>query len=406
MGGIETVVRQLVTMYSRQGHEVHVCSGARPRSISSFPRAHSYYPLGTIFSQFLWPLQPLFVLSLAMYLIALHIRYRFDVFVPQDSYLQGKAAIIAGRVTRRPVVVMDHGVATNIADARWQRAWKQRHRSRGERIFWPLFDLGVVRQPGVFRYVATHANRLFYTGYELDEFYRHHQADRGKIRTYDHVIDVDFFSPPPSAAGRLEIRRRLGVGADEFVINCTSRLNFEKGYREIINAFAALVREAGGRVLLLVGGDDRQVHQRTQADGEKQVILSLIEALDVSQNVRLLGVLNPEQIRDLHRASDLHIYAGTMGCSFALCVLEAMSCGLPTVVTSVPRKLADVVTPNIGWVVPPADEKRLEAALLDAYRSRHELPAKGTQARRYAETHNSFDAASRTYEEAMFAWTA
>lgn len=406
MGGIETVVRQMVKLYSRRGHEVHVCSGAPRRSFRTFPNGHSYYPIGTVFSQFLWPLQVPFVAGLTVYLVLLHLRYRFDVLVPQDSYLQGLAAILAGSIINRPVVVMDHGVVTNIADERWQQAWKRRHRSALERLLWPLFDAGVARQSRIFKSVARRADRLFYTGYELDEFYRQNGAEHDKIRIYDHVIDVDFFSPAATDAERTAARERLGLALDRFVINCTSRLNFEKGYREVVGGLAQLVDAGASDAVLCIGGDDRQLHQTTAADGEKRVILDQIDSLGLRDRVRLLGVLTPEQVRDLHRASDLHVYAGTMGCSFALCVLEAMACALPTIATSVPRKLKDVVTPEIGWVVPPGDAASLGEAFVAAYRRRGQLRAMGSRAREYVLTHNSYDAAAAVYDRAMFEWSA
>ena len=131
------------------------------------------------------------------------------------------------------------------------------------------------------------------------------------------------------------------------------------------------------------------------------MLLDYLESHDLMANTRFLGVLDPRGIRDLARASDVHVYAGTMSCSFSLCVLEAMACALPCIVTPVPRKQGDVITPDIGWVVPPGDPAPLGAAFTDAYRRREELRSMGLKARAYVLGHNTYAAMRKTYEAAV-----
>jgi len=402
MGGIQTIVRDLVRLYSSSGYEVHICTGARLANVKGFDHVHSHYGATRFLSQFLWPLNCVYLLLLTVYVSYLQLRFGFSVILPQDNYFEGLAGALAGTLTRCPVVVMDHGVATNIEDKRWQAAWKDRHRGTLSRLVWPLFDLSVLFQPVIFWSACRLADRFFYTGYELDDFYNRYGVDPDRRRNYEHLIDAEFFSPASGSEEVRQLREAFGIPADDFVINCTSRLNFEKGYREIVAAFDQLVTAVGRGVRLVIAGDDKQVHQTNhRAAAEKQVLLDFFESRSLMPNVRLLGVVDARQVRDLNRASDLHLYAGTMSCSFSLCVLEAMSCAVPCVVTPVPRKQLDVITKDIGWVVPPGEVQPMAEALIDAYRRRSDLRAMGARARRHVLAHDTYEVMRRTYEDAI-----
>jgi glycosyltransferase involved in cell wall biosynthesis len=343
-----------------------------------------------------------FVALLTLHLVYLQRKYNFSVLLPQDNYLQGLAATLAGKLTSCPTVVMDHGVATNISDKRWQKAWKDRHAGFSGKLVWPLFQLGVAFQPVIFRSVCKLAERFFYTGYELDEFYRKYGVERSRIMKYEHLIDADFFSPLSNQSEIESLRDSLGIPRGNFVINCTSRINFEKGYPQIVAAFKKLVDTVGRDVTLAIAGDDGQIYQtRYRAYKEKRYLLDFLKSGNLTSNVRFLGVLDSKGIRDLHRASDIHLYAGTMSCSFSLCVLEAMSCAVSCIVTPIPRKQLDVITPDIGWVIPAGEWEPLAQALIEAYRRRSDLRAMGLKARQYVLEHNTYAVMRETYEKAI-----
>ena len=65
---------------------------------------------------------------------------------------------------------------------------------------------------------------------------------------------------------------------------------------------------------------------------------------------------------------------------FGFVVAEAMACGLPVIVTT-STGAAEWVTPDCGWIVPPADSDSLIAALTDAMSRRTELTNMGRRAR-------------------------
>jgi phosphatidylinositol alpha-1,6-mannosyltransferase len=65
-------------------------------------------------------------------------------------------------------------------------------------------------------------------------------------------VDPDVFAP--DARGRAEVRARLGIGADQPVVVCVSRLMPRKGQDTLVRVLPALRRRVPGTVLLLVGG--------------------------------------------------------------------------------------------------------------------------------------------------------
>lgn len=131
---------------------------------------------------------------------------------------------------------------------------------------------------------------------------------------------------------RSEVRRELGLGADDLAVVCVANLMPYKGHNELIDAFAS-VAPADGRVKLFLVGEDRGI------------------AADLSGQVRGLGMA--DRIVFLGGRSDVPRLLSAMDVGvmpsheegFSNALLEKLAAGLPVVATDVggnPEALKDM----------------------------------------------------------------
>jgi glycosyltransferase involved in cell wall biosynthesis len=194
------------------------------------------------------------------------------------------------------------------------------------------------------------------------------------IRPWDvHVVppgvDLELFSP----GDRLQARERLGIPAESKVIASVRRLVPRMGLGVLLEACALL----DGEPLVLIGGDGPE-RGRLEAKAEE---------LGIGRQVRFLGRLSDEAVRDVYRAADVCVVPSIALEGFGLVVLEALACGTPVIASDL-GGLAEALgelAPSL--VVPPGDAGRLARRLEHSLMRRHDLPDRTTcrgQAERFS----------------------
>lgn len=138
-----------------------------------------------------------------------------------------------------------------------------------------------------------------------------------RIRTIPNAIDPEQFRPEPTR--KHPDRASLGLAHDDFVIGAVGRLERQKRFDLLIDAFARLQGE-GPRRVLCIAGDGPLRHE----------LLSQVERLGISDRCRFLG--HVKDVRRFYPALDVFVqsseYEGTPNV-----VLEAMAMGIPVVAT-------------------------------------------------------------------------
>lgn len=132
---------------------------------------------------------------------------------------------------------------------------------------------------------------------------------------------------PVSAASRTLIRRRLGFKGP--TIAAIGRLATNKGYDLLIEAFALVAaRIEGSRLYLAVGG-------ATMDKAERQILADLkrrVHALKLTRRVVFGSYVPDDEMADYYRAADVFVLSSRYE-PFGMTAIEAMACGVPTVVT-------------------------------------------------------------------------
>ncbi len=153
-----------------------------------------------------------------------------------------------------------------------------------------------------------------------------------------------------SQATRDATRSKYGIGADRILMVTVARLTRRKGHLLTASALRALPGELRKRLTWLLIGPG----------GEADYVAELRnEAARSDCDVRFLGTLANEQIRDIYGASDFFCLTGLPESSgrvegFGLVYLEAGAAGLPSVGTEVGGVPEAVIGGRSGLLVPPS----------------------------------------------------
>ena len=168
-----------------------------------------------------------------------------------------------------------------------------------------------------------------------------------RITVVYNGVDHAKFHPVENRKEFLGIRRSLELDDKRFVLLFPAT-NFRiKGLGNAIRTLSLLDENLRNRTLLLVAGGDREEPYR-----------KLAEKLNVSGNVRFEG--RRTNMREYYAAADLLFYP-TLYEPFSNVCLEAFSCGLPVLTTSL-NGAAEIVKEDLnGFVVPDASAEDMMA---------------------------------------------
>jgi glycosyltransferase involved in cell wall biosynthesis len=210
-------------------------------------------------------------------------------------------------------------------------------------------------------------------------------GQRHKTRLIPRGVDGAKFHPdePP----RLQVRARLGIGADVPLIGCVAILTPRKEQSTLIRALAnvpiAHLLLAGP---IVDGGYVEQLHR-------------LCDDLGLTNRVHFLGSV--DDVSALHAEIDLFVLPSlSEGCPVAL--LEAMASGLVCIATDIPGSQDIIEHGRSGWLVPPGDAEQLAGAINTLIASPAERARLSAAARSRILAHYTIERETALHEELYF----
>jgi glycosyltransferase involved in cell wall biosynthesis len=143
----------------------------------------------------------------------------------------------------------------------------------------------------------------------------------------------------PSTINRTYVRTRLGIAPEEFVLVCVARLDEVKGHDILLSALARLLSQGQCCKCIIVG------------DGPLRKSLGQqVHALGLNGSVFFEGF--QKDVRSFLQAADAFVLTSHAE-GFPLSIVEAMSCGLPCIVTDVGGNAEAVHHMAQGLIVAP-----------------------------------------------------
>lgn len=181
-------------------------------------------------------------------------------------------------------------------------------------------------------------------------------------------VDLAKFSPSDGS----QIRDQLGW-QDKTILLCNRSWEVQYGVDNVARAFVkASARNQQLRLLLPGSGSQRGKIEKVLADGG---------ALD---KVHFAGQVLNTDLPDYYRVADLYISAShTDGSSVSL--MEALACGVPSVVSDIPANLEWITPGEEGWLFRDGSDDELAALMLKADEEKVNLAVMRIKARRKAE---------------------
>lgn len=268
----------------------------------------------------------------------------FDVWHVHHYGVHTTLAVVLGQWLRRPVVLKlasssEQGLANAIASGRWPTLQARAHR-----------QVAACIAPSVETEVEA---RCFGISAE-------------KIHQIGNGVDVEQFAPANSEQ-QYALRESLRL-PQRLTAIFVGRLAAEKNPLGGLDAWAAAcVKFQTPWTLVLVG------------DGPlRNAVEEKIKALDLADCVIVAG--QSDRVQDWLRAADIYVL-GSHNEGLSNTTLEAMACGLPSVVTAVSGMAALIGDTGAGRVVPVRDTAALADALVALHADAPLRAAMGIRAR-------------------------
>ncbi len=228
----------------------------------------------------------------------------------------------------------------------------------------------------LYREAYLHAGRVIAVSHALANVLRPF-IEPAQVQVIPNLVDMDFFQPDLRPV-RDEIYRFVAIG----------RLVEEKRFDLLLRAFARLVCREDAVQLTIVGEGP-----------ERKTLQALCQYLGIQTHVLLPGEMPRHAIHRLLCGANALVLSSEIE-TFGVVLLEALSMGLPVVATACGGP-EDIVTEEVGILVPPGDD----AALAEAMHRLSHTPYSSACIREYARQRFSAEVVAqqlhRVYEEVL-----
>lgn len=324
VGGLEIVVHNLATALTDQGHKVYVVTPMNRNK--SFDKDCGYKIIRFGFRGYgkLHLTIPLVIFTLA-YVVR---RYKTDIIHVHNVYGPGSWAYYFNRIFKRtPIVGTPHGDDVQIKP---QINYGVRLSRKADKI--------VRRNLNAFKLITAVSP---FIRKDLEEIV----PNPLRIRDVPNGVWTGIFK---ERINKSEIRKKYGIPFDSLALISVGRNHPCKGYDFAIEAIAKLKAYYNSFVYILVGRNMSAVIERAKLLGVSELLITP-------------GELSMEKVAELFKVSDIFVSPSIIE-SFGLTTLEAMSAGLPSVVTNVDGN-RNIVASEWSKIVLPGDSHELEEAV-------------------------------------------
>ncbi len=327
----------------------------------------------------------------------LHRNPSYQLILPQDGVFTGAFAAIAGKITGRRVVCMDHGSITllNSVAYRRERYNELRMYSRVRRLFSALRFAWYWRSLRLLAQIATrYTDHFLIAGDEVADVYiQQLGVHPERITRYAYTVDTTRFTPLDKEAKAI-LRAEHSFSQETILITLINRLAPEKGLSQALEGIDTTLRtlksEIRQRVKVLIVGDGPL----------RASLLDDIQRRGLTATCCLYGEATPATVVDLLAITDIFLYSGTRGTNYSMAVLEAMAASCAVVATTSPQSNALLLAEERGIAVSPDSASEIAGALTHLCNNSELIPRMGQAARTYVAYHHSAAALQRSLLQA------
>jgi N-acetyl-alpha-D-glucosaminyl L-malate synthase BshA len=259
-----------------------------------------------------------YLISLFFKLIRICYKYKINLIHAHSTIPTGFIAVIVSKIFRIPSFITAHGMDIN------------------------NFENNPSIKP-LISFSLNNCDKAIAVSADLAEKMKQFGVNENKIMVLRNAVDINRFKPINNKI----FREKYGISKNEVLIIFVGYLDTFKGVFELINAFCRITKKYQNVKLLIVGG------------GPKREELGIkVSDLGLSKFIIFTGKVSQEMIQEYYQMADIFVLPShTEG--LPLVVVEAMSCGLPVVVSNVGGSPEIVKNGENGFLVSPGNEKDL-----------------------------------------------
>lgn len=210
-----------------------------------------------------------------------------------------------------------------------------------------------IAYPGLLRAFGA----ALYVGRRNRAYYEHYRYPEDRLFFSPHCVDAARFAAGATERARVELRARLGVGAEEKIALFAGKLVDFKRPLDLVDA-AAIARAQGLSVRVAVAGaGPLEDELRARADAARVPL-------------HILGFRNQTEMPAAYAASDVLALPSTGRETWGLVCNEALACGRPIVVSDAVGCAPDLAADgDVGRIFPLGDAHAFAAALSGVLRA-------------------------------------
>jgi len=341
-GGSETHARTLAAYLARNGFGVSIVTGRVGQASAAFETidgipVHRVQPTGPRTGWRKWVMIPFAVAQI------LRLRREFDLIYCPGYQGIGIAAIVAGALLRRPVVLRSGNLGV-LEGTNWDAPLARWHISPGWRVVHWLKTRS--------RRIYMAANAFVCNCREIEAEALACGVPRSAVHYLPNAVDLERYRVRDDGE-RARVRLEEGWPADAVICAYVGRLSVEKGVLDLLEAWRA-VPHARKRLVLI--GPDMSGHALDAGPAARQYVAEH----GMEGSVVFYG--ESTRAERLLRAADLYVQPSHYE-AFSNALIEAMATGLPPVASRVGGMMDCIVDDDNGLFCRPRDATDLARQL-------------------------------------------
>lgn len=346
-GGSGVVATELGKALAEKGHEVHFISYAFPHRLNHFVDKIYYHEV-EISSYPLFEHQ-LYGLALTSKMLEVIEYEKLDLLHVHYAIPHATSAYLAKQIIRKnnsdiKIITTLHGTDITLVGL--------------EPSFLPLVKFSIEESDGVTA-VSRYLKEQTLTNYNI----------KTNIEVIYNFIDTSLYKVNPDK----QMRENIAPNGEKILIH-TSNFRQVKRVSDTIRILDLVKKEIPAKLVLVGDGPDRSECER------------LTRELDLNDDVKFLG--KQDGLEEILNCADIFLMPSQSE-SFGLSALEAMSCGLPVVSSSV-GGLPELIRHNeTGYIAEFGDVKRMARYTIDLLKNEKKYKAFSENSR--ARAVNNFD---------------
>lgn len=228
-------------------------------------------------------------------------------------------------------------------------------------------------------------NAYVAVSYELSNYLQYRvKINKDKIITIINGVDTDCFKPFPEVEKK-DVKKEIGVLEDAEIIGTVCRLDPVKNLIFMIETVKDILKKREKTILLIVGEGPERKH-----------IEDVVDKLELNKKIILLGKRN--DVEKIMPILDIFVLP-SISEGTSMTILEAMSCGIPVIASTVGGNPAIVSEGRNGFLFPLDSPEVLTNRVLELLIDKEKRKAMGKEARKIVEERFSFNGMLRKYTD-------